>query len=252
MTDDTGGDSLWIDLDRSLPHVTPKAVSEALKDLNLTFTSGKDFAWLAIAVRRVLAISIQEQSDGPDRLKNADIQRELARLSDMALSTWQAAFERTDASDTQLRDFAFDLADSSHNIAPEHPIGVAEPIAYRRLKSALSELEWVGNFLRRAAQDVEHQKPNWRRKVNRDLSVMRGCYLAPIFETAFSQPISVNAWPSDSRHKHPTAFMAFYQSMIALAFGEHSTPDISGVLKEARRLHLETPTTFSKGIVPEE
>jgi hypothetical protein len=44
--------------------------------------------------------------------------------------------------------------------------------------------------------------------------------------------------------------MDFYQRMVALAFDEQVTEDISDVLKAACQLHRDQPVQFAEGLIP--
>ena len=57
----------FIGRDHMLPAVTPEAVASALADFALPLAPGRHMDWLAMAVRRSLAISMPNISDGPER-----------------------------------------------------------------------------------------------------------------------------------------------------------------------------------------
>lgn len=229
--------------------ITPVAVSESLCDFNPSLVSGRDMAWLAMAVRRSLAISIPNQREAPQRTSNADIRAELERLANLAGSTWLELFQCDDTVESQLWDHAWHHWDGHGGSDVGDGRVMGEPSDYRRFKSAVAELDWLASFMRDAARATASQRGPWRQSDGKRLRVERGQYLAPIFEAAFGQPVSANNWPSGT-HRGPSAFLDFYQRMVALAFGERATPDISGVLKAACQLHRQRPAEFAEGIIP--
>ena len=155
-------------------------------------------------------------------------------------------FGRNPAADSALLDFAWYQWDRSGTSDGD----IGEPPDFRRFNSALAELHWLATFLQAAADDVEQQSGPWRQSEQRNERIQRAQYLAPVFEAAFDAKVSANNWPSDPRHTSPTAFMDFYQRMVALAFQERATPDVSGVIKAAQKLHKESPVRFAEGVIP--
>lgn len=109
-----------------------------------------------------------------------------------------------------------------------------------RLSNAVYELRWLSTILKGTAgyfsfKHSENHKPRWRQKHTRLIRVARGICLAYVFESGFGKKIDINDWGSDgSNAQGPTHFMDFYQRIVRLAFGEEVTPDIAGVLKQAR------------------
>lgn len=232
-----------------LKQVSDAAISDALKDFPLTLSKGRDMAWLAMAVRRALAISMRHIEEGPERTSNTDIRAELKRLAALVDSTWLELFECDHAADSRIWDYAWHHWDGEGGTDIGSGMVMGEPSDYRRFKAAIAELDWLANFMREAAKATQSQRGPWRQSEERRLRVERGQYLAPIFEAAFGQKVSANNWPSGT-HRVPSAFMDFYQRMVALAFNEHATPDISGVLKAACQLHRKHPAQFAKGLIP--
>jgi hypothetical protein len=239
----------FIGRDHMLPAVTADAVACALAGFAVPLTPGRDMDWLAMAVRRSLAISVPNIGDGPERTSNADIRGELERLAALAGSTWLELFQCHDAADSRLWDHSWHHWDGEGGKDMGDGIVMGEPSDYRRFKAAVAELDWLAGFLRRAATATEVPRKQWKNPERKALRIQRGQYLAPVFEAAFGQPVSANNWPSGNERK-PTAFMDFYKRMIALAFGEHATPNLSGVLKAACRLHRQHPAEFAEGIIP--
>lgn len=228
--------------DHLLPMVTARALSKALDGFALPFRSGIDLGWLAKATRRALVSTLRNTLDGPGRPSNTDVRNELEKLASVARATSLALWKRSAAADGELFRHAF--ANWDH-ISGAH--AAADPdFAYNRIFRAAHELEWVSTFLIQAAETVKSQPPNWRGKAIRDLRTFRGYVLAAIYEEAFGQAITVNNWPTDPRHNAPTPFMDFYRRVMELAFGEQATPNISEVLKDARRHHRSNPIVLAE------
>ena len=227
----------------SLSHMTSDAVTQKMQGFRLSLRAGRDEEWLAMAARRALAISQPNPSDGPGRMSNASIRRELDRRAEMAQSTWVELFNHQDEVDFQLHDLAWQLWDGEDIAEGALPV-------YSRYRAAVRELEWLAGLLRDAAKRVESQRGPWVQAEVKRMRIERAQYLAPVFEAAFDAKVTANGFPSDARHLEPTPFMDFYQRMVAIAFDEERTMDLSGVLKEACRLHRGHPVQFSEGIIP--
>ena len=230
-----------------LSHMTEEAVADKLKAFRLQLSEGRDMAWLAMAARRALAISIPDHSDGPERMSNAEMQKKLEQLTEVVQSTWRQLFELDWAVDSYLWQHAWGDESDQYD---ENGMMIGNPGPIDRYNAAINELDWVASFLRNAAKNVQQQKGAWKRSELKRLRVVRGLYLATVFEAAFGTRPTANNFPSDARHKAPTAFMEFYEHMVVLAFGNGAKLDMSGVVKEVCRKHAEFPAQFADGLIP--
>lgn len=225
-------------LDLMLTAVTPEALAVALEGFATPLSPDRDMDWLALAVRRSLAISMPNISDGPERTSNAAIQAELERLAALAGATWLELFQCDDAADSRLWEYAWHLCDR-------------ESRDYHRFQAAVAELDWLAGFMRQAAKATTSQRGPWRQSERKRLRVERGQHLAPIFEAAFGKTVSANNYPNDARHTAPTPFMDFYSRMVTLAFGPGETSNLAEVVKAACQLHRQHPAKFPKEIIPD-
>jgi hypothetical protein len=100
--------SLLSSTDYSLPMMAQDAVNSALQGFALPLLAGRDLDWLAMAVRRSLAITVDSISDGPERTSNLVIRTELERVANLAESTWLQLFQLDHAADSRLLEFAYD------------------------------------------------------------------------------------------------------------------------------------------------
>lgn len=241
--------SRFLARDHWLSQITRETVAAALKDFALPLQNGREVDWLALAVRRALAISIRSRGDGPERTSSADIKHELERLAELARGTWNEFFECDVTVDHRLWTVAWRNWDGEGG----QSVGglmLGEPSDYRRFKAAVGELDWLARFVAQAAKETAPPRGSWRSFERKALRIERGQYLAPVFEAAFGQEVSANNWHSDARQKKPTPFIEFYLILVGLAFQEKATPDISDVLKTACRRHREQPAQFGEGLIP--
>lgn len=225
------------ELDALLPTVTAAAVEKALKNSKCRLVDGRDWEWLAMAVRRALAIAKWygvDHPDSPERVSNVNIREELKALADAARSLAE-----------KLRV----LSDGAADKVQEH--GDA---TYDRLAAATNEVAWLMHFAERAAGAIEVPR---KQVLNPDRKKMRtdwARFLAPVFETAFGQRVTVankTVTTNDLALNELSAFQFFYLRMAEVAFGPAARADtnIVGVTKEARRKHRDQPVQFAKGLI---
>jgi hypothetical protein len=246
MGGDEGKMTHLMALDLMLPHVTAATVTDALSAFPIQLKCNVTNAWLTVAVRRSLAMTIRGKSDNPYRTSNSQIKAELNRLSKKSEGLWLEMFQMSQAANNKLRQLSFQKwpNQSAFSILDDPQFDL------NRLKKCVAELDWAARYLRESAQVIEVQSPNWKRGEEYEIRVDRGYFLAPVYEAAYGQSIRVNNWPSDYRHRAPTHFMQFYQKMVDLAFGDKAVANLSQVLKEARKKHRHSPVEFHDGIIP--
>jgi hypothetical protein len=238
--DDLFGLEAFLARDHYLPHVTPESVVKALEGFALNLVEDRDSVWLSMAVRRKFAATLRNVTDEPDRPSNAIVREELRKLAAEAQSAWLSIFSRSFEADDHVWDNASAHWDGKGGEETGDGLSMGTPTDYQRFKTALAELDWLGCFLQRTVAEMPSQPKKWRDRLRRDIRVERGYYLAPVFETAFGQVITVNNWPHD-KTSNATPFMEFYQRMVKLAFGEGGTPNLDRVLKNARQLYRDHP-----------
>ena len=232
-------DAIW---DAQLPHIHSATVRDALERFPLPLANGKDWDWVALAVRRSLAISIPSEDESPDRQPNTETRRELQRLADRCDKLWLALVQtRSREAESAIFKLAFRRWNRGEDSHIQRQDGWKEggPAEWRRFEAALGELDWLSSFLRSAARELPIQKPRWTETERRRVRLQRALYLAPIFLTAFE----MNSLPGKF-------FGDFYQRMVSLAFGEHDIPDFEALIADARQMHEHYPTSFRDGLIP--
>jgi hypothetical protein len=239
----------FISNESALLHMTKESIEEALEGFPLVLAGWRDMAWLCMATRRALAISLPNYKESPDRTSNADIVGELNRLAEVSQSTWRELSERDRSVDDRLWEHAWHRWAKDQASNTEEDLLVSRPPDFVRFNAAIAELEWLSSFLRFAASETKVPRGPWKSALERRIRVSRARYLAPIFEAAFGSRVSANNFPSDARHRKPTPFMDFYQRMVCLALSEEATPDLSGVIKEACGLHKKYPVRYPRGVI---
>lgn len=233
-----------------LPDVTAKALHERLAKLPFGLEVGKDWDWLAMLVRRALALSVPDHRDGPERDGNKEIRDELLRLSGLASDTWLQLFDPTDSADSHLYWFALSRWDGSGGEDVGNGMFRGDPADFVRFRAALAELDWVSSFLRDAAHSLPKQAGPWRASEQKRRRIARAQYLAPIYEAAFGQKLSANNYPHEPRHSRPTPFMTFYEETVTLAFGPREATNYTDVVKAAFLLHKQQPCELNPEFFP--
>lgn len=224
-----------------LAKFTSDAVENAMHGFALPLENDTDFSWLGIATYRALETCKPEWDERSDRLSDAEQKAQLEHLSSVAQSTWRQLFDRSREVDDRLHRLAFGVGtQNSQRLPSDHD----------RFERAIRELEWAASFMRDAARSVIVKPGPWTTPLERQLRISRARHLAPIFEFAFATKVKANNYPSDPRFKRPTPFMDFYERIMILAYDRPEASDLSGVIKEACRLHRKEPVVFSSGRIP--
>lgn len=241
--------------DHLLPTFTQEAVEHEMDGFPLPLITSRDMAWLTVASRRALAISMRHFGDGPQRMSPTEIRAELERLAGLTSATWLELFECKSEVESRLWDHASNHWDGEGGVEFETGKFIGEPSMHIRYKAAIRELDWLSAFLRDAARETKAKRGPWRSSEERQIRLERALYLAIIFEAAFGERVTANnwradGWRGDAYSKAKTPFMDFYQRMVKIAFGEEATPDLSGVLKDACREHKVRPARFAEGMIP--
>lgn len=232
------------------PSVTAEALQERLKPLPIELQEGKDWEWLAMLVRRALALSTPNGRDGPERDSNSEIREDLLRLSGLASDAWLQLFDPADSVDSHLYWFALSRWDGSGGEDVGNGMFLGDPADFVRFRAALAELDWVSSFLRDAANSLPKQAGPWRASEQKSRRIERAQYLAPIFEAAFGHKITANNFPHDPRHSRPTPFMKFYKETVTLAFGPLEATNYTDVAKAALLRHRRTPCELNPEFFP--
>jgi hypothetical protein len=216
--------------DGDLDRVTATAIEHALSGFALPLADAWTHEQLAEEVRQ--ALSLPQRHFQSQRLSNQEIRTRIQRLSGAA-SKLAAGFEDLGGeAELHIAGSSFKASGKNNFLGFLH----TERTGYATFYRWASQAKLMAQYLEAVAEDVSRQSPQWRRKVDRDLRVVAGAALIPVFEQAFGTRATVNSWPSDIRHSKPTAFMEFFQLVMKLVFDENAVPDISGTLKRARKL----------------
>lgn len=212
----------------------------------------KDLAWIVRAVRAAVYCGMHN-GIAPERASNADVVKELSRLSKQASKLWLDLFEMSHAAEYALWDFDF------HNWVDSPPGEIregelmgqsAEQRAYREL---VDRLNWLSAYLNSAAQHVGSKKQNtrWRERERRERRIYLAMYLSWVFEKAFEKQATVNKWFAAAGRDSLGPWADFYQRIMAVAMNEDAVPDLEGILVRARREIAKAPVIFAPGMMPE-
>lgn len=234
MIEDRGAE-----LDDLLPEVTAGAVKNALSgNKRLRLARGRDWEWLAMAVRRALTIAHLYGADNPDSPSWASGKHTRDELLALAAKAGPLA--------QQLAA----LSPQTVDVVQEH--GDA---AYARLAAAANEIAWLMHFAEQAAKSIEVPRQQVLSPARKEMRIDWARYLAPVFEIAFGQRVTAanrTDTTNDLARKELSPFQFFYLLMAEVAFGNAARADtnIVGVTKAARRKHREQPVTFTQGVIP--
>jgi len=245
----------FIGRDDWLPMITDSAVSKVASGLNLKLSPGKNWKWVAMIIRRALAMTIPHPNEGPNRPTNAEVRDEILRRARLIQKSWKdlVSYESNNGLDDNVDSLIF--AYSAHHWTDEKAFAIESgtPPLFSRYRRALAEMDWLGGYLERISKSVKRQSGPWKQSKERSLRLERAELLAEIFHSAFGTRPTANNWApggGDARHVNPTPFMSFYQAIVSIAFNEHSTPNLSEILKIACYRHREKRPELNERIFP--
>ncbi|WP_339822781.1 hypothetical protein [uncultured Parasphingorhabdus sp.] len=225
--------------EHAFPNITADSLSDKLAHFPLPRANGKDFEWLGMAIRRALGLSIRAEVDGPNRQSNTDTRKELDNLGKRAGKLWLAMFDGiSHEGEDALWRFAH-LNWNGEGGTTIDGLSYGDPAEMIRFRSALKELDWLSQWLRRGARQIPTQQPRWTEKEHREIRIFRALCLAPIY-LAFYRTDKLSIKP----------FGDFYQRIAALAFDEDDIPDFESIISDARKIHGAQPTVFAADFIP--
>lgn len=208
--------------DARLGRLTPEAVAEILAAIELQPKQG--LPWLVRAMQGALFASLTPANLSGNRRANHEIRDELFAAAKPLSEAVRLISQRSREFDNAVWDASY------HGF---HPEGLAdEPPDHRTYTDAIHHIEWLAVFLRRAGMMLETQKPQWTRAALLEERICRAQCLSSVYAMAFDREPTVNTWET-AKDLGPWSW--FYQETVSLVFGEHATPNLLEVLKEARR-----------------
>lgn len=212
----------------------------------------KDWAWMERAVRVAVYYGMRN-GIAPERVSNADVEKELSRLSKLASSLWLELFGISHAAKDALWYYDFDNWVGSPPGAIREGEMMGQSAEQRAYQELVDRLNWLSAYLNSAAQHTgkKRQAARWRDGERRERRINLAICLSWVFEKAFDRQATVNKWPDESKRRSLGPWADFYQRIMAVAMNEHPVPDLEGVLVSARREALKLPVIFPPGMMPE-
>lgn len=240
--DETLPEDEWAWLDVGFHNVTAETLGTAMIEakFSLAIAPGRDAEWLALAVRRALAVSaIGEIQAVREQRSNAEIRDNLKSLADQTMKLYHALWSLPPDDAGAVDDIL--LADVLVG-------GESGASPFNRDREGLLGL--YRTLMRASGAAAENkQGPGWRSAVERHQRVQMGRHLAPVFEAAFKSK------PTASDHEHgpvlgPSGFVAFYKLVTQLVGTPNRNNDLIKVVKEAVNRHRRDPVRYEVGVIP--
>lgn len=228
--------SKWLDSDMNsaeLGRVTSGAVEAALAEFPISLAEGWNHERLAARIKDALSQPIMQFEDKKERASNASVR---AKISVIARHS------------NKMRKY-LNILEGDTRDALKNSSNFVNFIGYllnsdlvdndldnflRRIQSDLISFE---KYLENSANGIKIQKAKWNVSQVKHLRVECGEALIEVFEESFCKKITINNWcehGGDARHKRPTPFMFFYQSIMCIVFNEKVIPNLADILKDAR------------------
>ena len=228
-----------------LNRISSRSVATALDGFALKPQCSYD--QLALAIQEALRISILMTRDvswatstdsnrhgprgGPERQGRSITRKELNRLADDASHFLSLLNRRSDEASQVLWWHAFWKKPNEDT---------PQPSEHDRFLKLLGEMNWLADFIRSAAHNLEPDRPKFRSRERFEQRVFHAQFLATVFEWAFEKPSTVISWWESLEGPWPD----FFERIACLAFDKPNVPNLEKVLHEARRRHKASGPLF--------
>ena len=116
----------------------------------------------------------------------------------------------------------------------------AESEEWRRFDDALKELSFAQSLVSNAIEELcsDNAPPRWRDIQRRKERIDFAVSLSPVFEAAYTKRATINNWVNDDGKSNLGPWPEFFIRIGPMALQLTRIPDISGILKTARKLYL--------------
>ncbi|QLC22074.1 hypothetical protein HFP51_07710 [Parasphingopyxis sp. CP4] len=243
-------------------HITPESVEFALRDFELP--TERSSRWLAGSIRKAFFCSIGTEEEIDEYPGQHAVRREIQSIADAianaktlfaARSSWAESvfrqYSRYDDQDERLdtelpKSIEFDALDRLDAVkkgcwvesSKEIASGSADWRKFRRMVCGMLELE---DYMRAASDALcnRDDPPRWRSAEKRKRRLAFARELALIFEKAYGREATINNWPDENGEPRLGPWANFFNRIACLTLRIEKVPNLTGLLKEARRERIE-------------
>lgn len=202
--------------------ITPDLIGEMLQGFALPPLRGLD--WLSESIRPLVFVMARTRLPKG----NSEIRDELLKLAARARDLHRdIMLTRRDAF-YELSAFAYELEEQKENYSASKALK-----AYSEPENLVLFAEFYETVAGRL--DNKSQTTKWRAKARQNWRVWLAVALSPMFEECFGRKAALDKWPAASGNESLGNWADFYQRVMGAAFGEKATPNLEGVLVEARK-----------------
>lgn len=256
-------EAFWLSSQLSwFAHVTPEATDSTLCDFELP--AKKSSEWLAAQIREALFRSIGTEEEIEDYPGKNALRKEISAIADAIGEARRHFAERSKHAESVLRQHSrYDGFGHQHNWhRPIHKqpdaldcldcarsqewvessnyleVGSTEWQRFRAMVCGMLELE---EYLRAAsaAQLSSTEPSRWRAAEKKKGRIRFAVNLATVFEEAYGREATVNNWADGSGDPILGPWPKFFNRIACLALKLDRVPDLSRLLKAARRERLK-------------
>ena len=222
MTDAAAGAAKILASNPASARVTPELIGEMLT--GFTLIPLKDLAWFSNPIK-VLAyiVSTTRLPKG-----NAEIRDGLLDVAERARDLFRDVRILSNDAHDELFRYIRELEALPEDIEAERTLGALY---------GSERLLWLAKSFEALAErfDEKPQSPKWRAKTRQNWRVWIAVELTDLFEQGFGKSATLIKWPSQTENASLGPWADFYQRVMGTIFGEKATPNLEGVLAEARK-----------------
>jgi hypothetical protein len=253
----------------SCAHISADAITLALE--NFTLKTDKDARWIAAACRRAFFSNVGGYADDHPGMRA--VREELLSLENCLAEVRSRLAGRSDFAESTLRRFSVFDESTPHDADGVDAALLAESLADWRVGGSNYLRAWSPNWrafddATKGIADVERyiagaidtlcsrtDPPRWRDAERRKERIGLAVWLSAIFEVAYAKPATINNWSDGDGKIRIGAWPDFFNRVACLSLKLPKIPDLSGVLKAARKQYLNgagviLPPTFLEELRP--
>ncbi len=235
-----------------LTHIDEASIQTALNEYGLG--TSMDITWFVAQVRHAFFCSVGSNLTGYPGVRA--VRQELQQLSKSLAEALRLYAGRSEWAESVLRRHVMlkTMRNADWNpfdgmlrkTTPDdwwssgNELMRAESAEWKRFDDALKALPFLESTFNNAIQELcsTDAPPRWRDIRRREERIAFAIWLSPVFEAAYKKPATINNWVNVDGKINLGPWSDFFSRIGSMALQSSKIPDLSGILKTARKMYL--------------
>lgn len=225
-------------------HISREIIEKFVEHKNLE--PCKSLEWICLATRVAVHFATHSLENIKAKKSNSELKAEFEQLSNRIAKLHNELFNKDLGIHDSVWEYGWFGRDEPNMMGEPDRFANYEPPVLRRMNEAITELDWLSNFMRDVAGYLGNnvQQPRWRDAEIRAVRIKLALFLTEVFETGFGKPATLNKWDDGTPDLAFGIWSEFYVLVHNVSFRKSRVPDLEGVLSEARKKYLASPVIF--------